>query len=133
MTEQQRPEIVLDHTRIMCPIHGEPFRERWPEGYLKFGLTLFQAHMEDPEVQTVSGGDIEKAAKMLDGRPLCCRFDVETVVAAYMASGVGRSGVCQGCRKVAMGTRFLTSSKSYSHLCFRCVAGAKAQWPTTGD
>lgn len=119
------PRVNLTFERALCPMHGEPFREGWPAGYVQWLLPALDAVMAQEGFKAYASGEVEKVNRLLDQKPLCCRLSAEKLLELYVACGVGKRSVCNGCSKLALGTPYgvmsPTGPSRYRHLCFVCV------------
>ena len=128
--------IMLEFKRVLCQVHGSPFRPAWPTGYMIFMVRAFQ------EVTAVPGvwDDARRLAGVPDGvavppkaielvldvRPACCRLPAKKLAALYEECKIGRQARCKVCHRKAMGTPIEAANVAYSHCCFLCVASASA-------
>jgi len=130
------PGIMLDFNRVLCSVHGMPFKPAWPKGYAIFMVRAFQEVTAIPgvweEARGYAGltGDVEVPVKalerVLDFKPACCRLSRPQIVALYEESKVGALARCGVCHRKALGTPIEATNVSYKHLCFTCCAGATA-------
>jgi hypothetical protein len=130
--EPKRPPIELEVGRVMCPVHGEPFRRRWPSGYPGFVLYAFEALVARPDFQEATGGDQAKIGPLLDRVPMCCRLPKEVLYAVYRRVQeqfhvwhLGRCRVCD--RRDAVGGPIKVPRgggrvRTIDHVCLRCAA-----------
>lgn len=127
----EKPSINLEIRRVVCAVHGEPFREQWPKGYIPFLLFAIDAVMAQEGFVAYAGREVEKIDAMLDVKPLCCRLSPEKRLQAFVQCELGKIGTCAFCRKVAKGTPYHFMSESgpqrASHVCFSCVANREGQ------
>jgi hypothetical protein len=121
--ERADPEIQLTFERCVCSLHGEPFRETWPEGYPKFMMALVGELMTNESFHEATRGDVKNWNSVLDRKPACHWIGPAGMLAAYMTSGVGVEGSCDICLDWGMGTPFHTLQVTYKHMCFECVVG----------
>lgn len=64
-----RPEM------IWCQTHLEPFRKRWPKGYVPASMCLVHQALQDEEIQAATEGKVEAITPVLqEYGPLCCRY-----------------------------------------------------------
>lgn len=145
MTDDMDPKtfagVVLDHRRVLCAVHGEPFRAEYPRGYAVFMVEAFRAYAAlDGTLEearrlsgTPDGADVPvKAMELaLDIKPACCRLPRAALVAVYERCGLGVTKRCKACGRKAKGTPISAVNATYSHLCFSCVAGASETPQTT--
>lgn len=127
--------FMITRERVLCPVHGEPFREKWPIGFPTFSVKAFQkftaiAGVWD-EARRLGGfaADAEMPIKalepVLDVRPVCCRVSKSALVELYVASGIGVDKRCKVCGRKRLGTPVSTSNMGYlKHICFTCIASA---------
>jgi hypothetical protein len=131
--------IAMTMDRVICMVHWEPFRARWPTGYPIFMVDAFSRVLgpeSAPELQEKLWADARAALRVeelpedpklaieaaLDRTPLCCRLPDETLLDVYAKCGVGVPGRCAGCgRRSVLGAPFSTVHQKMPHVCFRCV------------
>lgn len=132
------PTIDLTPKRVICSLHGEPFRRGWPKGYGIFSIKLFDAFCKstDPEIIRQLGGDKSGIETLLDERPLCCRSLKSELVPIYIESGVGDLAYCVMCGLRKMGTPITLNvskdgksfkERTYKHVCFECVCDLRRE------
>lgn len=133
--------VLLEHRRVMCSLHGEFFRKRWPTGFPIFCVRVFQEVMAlDETAKATEAGGLEWPASIhavLDAKPACCRVTKETLRKLYLECKVGLPGRCSICRRRGLGTEFQMLQAAtpyggdmqpvtYPHVCFDCVLGRMA-------
>lgn len=65
--------ITIDPRAHWCPRHLEPFRARWPRGYLPASMALLEEAVRRPEIARAAGGDADRLDPVLrEYGPLCC-------------------------------------------------------------
>lgn len=65
--------ITIEPTAFWCPAHLEPFRQRWPIGYLPATLWLLRKALERDDVNQATGGRTEALDAVLrEHGPICC-------------------------------------------------------------
>jgi hypothetical protein len=125
--DPNQPTINMEFHRCFCAVHGEPFREQWPKGYVSFVLPAMQAVLEQEGFRAYAGGDVEKINELLDQRPVCCRLSPDRLCQAYVESGVGVQGKCVCCGNRGPGTPYSMATfpggpaERHKHVCFLCV------------
>ena len=74
--------INLDHTRMLCPMHGEPFRKEWPSGYPHYVVMSFQLVTALDGFWNKNEGETDKdyIERALSAKPTCCRIGPEAMV-----------------------------------------------------
>lgn len=116
----ETPSINLEPRRVICALHGEPFRERWPEGYTQFVLVAIDRVLNQDGFAAYADGKVEAINALLDARPLCCRMSPEHRLEAYARCGVGRDGFCRVCRKTARVVSMPLGAMPHA-VCFLCL------------
>jgi hypothetical protein len=116
------PQIQLPVKRVMCQMHGEPFRSQWPLGYAVFMTKVTFKALESEKLQRVTRGRVEQIDRALEIRPACMWVPVDTIMEAYRESGIGTIARCNVCGERVLGTSFKTQRADYSHICFGCIA-----------
>lgn len=110
--------IDLSLERVACPRHGEPFRTKWPDGFMVFSLNLFEAFIKEKD-------DDISVQETIDARPLCELVNAFDLLHAYQASEIGIMASCAICGYERPGTPYQTMVKRqtrlYPHMCFECV------------
>jgi hypothetical protein len=131
--------LSLPTGRVMCPVHGEPLRARWPAGYPAFvAAGLESLKLCDTWLNNIDG-DAASIMAALDTRPICCTVaahDPDLLLAMYEAAGksytttgglwgVRRCSVChkrrQGCSPAVAGV------PAGAWVCLHCVAQCGAE------
>lgn len=111
-------QIDLDHKRLFCSLHGEPYRENWPRGFaiaaVELARTVLDANLD-------VAGDPRAVEALLDAKPACCRVGPARLRVVYETSAIGVNARCKCCRRVGLGTVYKTQERRYEHLCFVCV------------
>jgi hypothetical protein len=127
--------------RVCCARHGEPFRAKWPAGYLPFALMgieyLLQqdGYFQHDLAKLQEGGADHRAAmeQLLDRKPVCCRLPSRVLLQHYMRAGcfvaeqpVFTDAKCFNCRKVGAGGPYRIAHpggtvQEIPHVCLRCV------------
>jgi len=64
--EYQSKAFIIDHKRVLCPVHGMPFQAQWPLGFAVFAVKIF-------EVVTGVPGIWDEALRL--ARPAKCTTD----------------------------------------------------------
>lgn len=127
MTES-KPSIMLEPGRVICKLHGQPFRANWPEGYVKFLLFAMNAVLGQEGFVALAGGNVETINALLDDRPLCCRMSPEKRLEAYAQSGIGHPGYCRLCRQHRTVVDVPIGQFGLPHaVCFRCFDRLEVQ------
>lgn len=125
MTDDGEAGVELTHQRVMCELHGEPFRARWPKGYPIFAITLMKIIIDQPRATGEEPRSPNTIGAELDAQPACCRVTPAELERAYEQSGVGVLRRCRCCRLKRLGTPFKTAIAGrvvdHRHICFRCV------------
>lgn len=143
----ERQEVALDQRHVVCPRHMEPFRAEWPLGWPTFAMSVSQAALDSPALQgglsnprfwTMSDlwwEDLPRRAgpaqvrQLLEDRPACEWLEAETLMRAYLASGIGKVGLCRVCGIVRAGTRYgVRTGQTVNVLaqaCFVCVVAGR--------
>ena len=68
--------IEIDPRSAFCPVHLEPFRAQWPNGYVQAAVLAFSAFASLDEVQTYARGDANVlSAAVREMGPMCCAID----------------------------------------------------------
>jgi len=132
-----KPEIHLSFDRVLCPVHGEPLRAQWPNGYATLLVKLFErVAMREPFADEQAAyrrertdgerlTDAEVIEALLDRKPLCCRVSAEEMLKAYEEAHKGgkfaRKRVCSVCGGRRLGTPYRTQQGDFAHICFTCV------------
>jgi len=130
---------ILTRERTLCPIHGEPFREKWPAGWPIFSVRAFQeltgidGIWEEARRRAglAEGTDVPPKAMelVLDARPACCRFSPQRLLALYEEAKIGVVRRCKMCGVKRLGTPYKATNApigGWSHVCFLCVVHASA-------
>lgn len=115
------PAIQLEPRRVICRLHGEPFRPGWPAGYVPFVLFALEAVLKQEGFAAYAGGDVANINTLLDEKPLCCRMSPEARLEAYAKSGLGRRGFCRLCRTHADVVLMPVGGSLPHSVCFRCI------------
>lgn len=124
---EPHPKIALTIERVCCPLHGEPFREEWPRGYMPFALTLLQAVLARPAFVDECEGHADWVDGALDATPLCERVTRDELLAAFTGCGIGKGAVCDNCGVTREGVAMLLSEPGNAvpshrdHVCFVCI------------
>lgn len=84
-------QITLEPRAVWCAEHIEPFRARWPAGYLPAVMCLVhQALNHDEEIAAAAGGEVELLDRVLrEYGPLCCRLDPDMLARIVEGSIAG--------------------------------------------
>jgi hypothetical protein len=124
----ERPQVNLEMDRVVCGIHGEPFRAKWPEGYPTFAVEVFHAVAQTGVFSDV--GEF-KINRMLKTKPLCCRLkeiDPAKLVELYTRTSMAVTAVCSRCALLKPGAPYKYNDPrsnyghlTLTHLCFECV------------
>lgn len=70
---EQRPQIEMTVENTWCAVHLEPFRAKWPEGYMVANVLMFAAFSANKDVQNYCNGDAMKLNVALsEFGPVCC-------------------------------------------------------------
>lgn len=78
--------LIIGGMHWWCPKHLEPFRERWPDGFILAQVGMFQLGVSDERVAKETGGDANRIQPVLNRHsPLCCWLP-ETKIAALVAT-----------------------------------------------
>lgn len=143
-------EVPLEHRHVICPAHGEPLRAEFPRGWAEFSTIVATRALESPALQTgapqarrywredgLLWGDLPAAVgaavirRLLEDRPACEWLRPEELLAAYMRSGIGRSGICRVCGVIRSGTPYgVVSGRGrnvIAHVCFVCVVNGRTR------
>lgn len=133
-----RPRVDLIPERVACSRHCEPFRAKWPKGFILFSLALIDDIWQNERVirdaKRIQGHDGLVDPKIIEGvldiKPACCRVTKEQLLRAYALSELGRVGRCESCKKKRRGTRFNSRVGDkifkHRHICFHCVVHYEA-------
>jgi hypothetical protein len=131
--------IEMTIRRVVCVVHGEPLRAKWPMGYAMMVLKLFELVIgskstdasqdkvwKDARRALKLGADAEVPSKegmeaAFDHKPLCCRVPPGTLERLYESSGIGERARCVVCRRKRLGTPIKTTEAELPHVCFSCV------------
>lgn len=127
--------VQLRFAMVFCTWHGEPLRVKWPQGYAKATLALFQTVLDQKEFQQECDGDPTRINSALWERPLCCRVSDRQLLDVYRQIGIGERGFCVLCRKKAWGTLCRVASEvmfAQVHVCFRCIVQTAKTRPDQG-
>lgn len=124
--DSPRPVINMPFKSVLCARHGEPLREKWPQGYVPFAIEALRDVAAQPEIAEACEGRHEALAALLAEKPLCCRLTPERLVQVYIAAGFGKRGVCWICRSLAVGAAFRHYNRfkrlnRIGHVCFTCI------------
>ena len=142
----ENEQIVLEPTTVICGRHGEPFKPRWPAGYVRFSVMALEALLADETfatdvrhvVESETFPDItnhmEAVRYLIQRRPICCRLGAEKLLAVYeelnKVDSVWEPRHCVLCGRhrpgsafrVPIQTRVLNPKvKEWRHVCLRCV------------
>jgi hypothetical protein len=133
--------IQIEHRRIVCAKHGEPFRAAWPRGWQIFSLQILQPLLTSDEFHAdvmaifkrdfpdaPQGADAEWKRSIetaLDQIPACCRTGPKQLLQAYHDARIGHLRRCSLCGETRRGTRFKFTTphgvQDVDHVCFNCV------------
>ena len=125
----ERPTLNLEFNRVLCARHGEPFRERWPSGYVGWCVMGFEALLLLEDFFSETEGKQENICQSLDKKPMCCRLGNERVREVMQKIQeefhVWREQRCGYCGNVAVGSQILTTNywgrtKDCGFVCFDC-------------
>ena len=129
--------LLLPTGRVLCPVHGEPFRSRWSDGYPAFVAAGLESLKLCSLWQNSIDGDGASIEAALDTRPICCVIadqDPGLLQAAYSAAatsvpglwGVGRctvcSVICEGCSPAVQLAGDGDGLPAGAWVCLRCVS-----------
>lgn len=122
------PQIDARIETLVCPSHGEVFREQWPKGWPSFALNLMRAVLQGDPIAEACGGtepgtaDVGRINEVLAARPACYFATEAELRHAYGESGIGVIALCAGCRKFGLGGAVRQPDNSrVPHLCFECI------------
>jgi hypothetical protein len=120
-----RKQVNLELDCVVCRVHAEPFRAKWPEGYPTFAVKAFQIVAETGVFANMSEF---KIARMLKTTPLCCRMDKAKLLELYLELPMAVTANCSRCAQVKPGAPFKYNDPrtgygelTLTHLCFECV------------
>ena len=117
-----QPGITMEPHRVICKLHGEPFRANWPAGYVPFLLFALDKVMGQEEFVAYAGGEVAKVNALLDERPLCCRLSPDDRLEAWSKTGLGQRGFCRVCRQPANVVTIPIGAGGLPHaVCFICM------------
>lgn len=125
--DEPQPAIALSISRVCCPLHGEPFREEWPKGWMPFSLMLLRAALATPTLIDEAEQDVNLINGALDRTPLCERVEPEVLMEAYTDCGLGRMARCDNCGVPRQGVVMLLTQPGnvvptrLDHVCFDCI------------
>lgn len=120
--------IVLEPHRVICALHGEPFRAAWPDGYIPFLLHATDAVLGQEGFAAYAEGKVENINQMLDQRPLCCRMSPDDRLEAYAKSKIARPGFCRVCRNTASVVTIPLGAGGLPHsVCLLCLDKLEAR------
>lgn len=122
-------DIDTPPASVLCQIHGEPFRTRWPKGYGVFAMHGLRTVLEHG-LQFECEHDAGRIEAALRRKPICCRLlelGEKYLIEAYVECGVGEIGLCGNCLTAALGTPyswfdFGGRARRHKHACFECIA-----------
>lgn len=127
-----KPSLEITPERVICSLHGEPFREQWPKGYSEMVVAAID-HVLDSDgfrgdaknlcAEGVEKPGVREMTAALDLLPVCCRLTSDQLLKAYKAAKIGRTKRCKLCGKKREGTHFRTTTVEFRHVCFICVVG----------
>lgn len=67
------PTLTIAPTQFWCAEHLEPFRERWPTGYLTATMYLLEQATEREDIQQAAHKKVEELSRVLtEFGPICC-------------------------------------------------------------
>jgi hypothetical protein len=121
------PKDVIDlpFERVLCPVHGEPFRPQWPSGYLLFALKAFEQVIAQEDFAAETGSDKAQIGPALARKPLCCRLNAMALLELYRTvqedTRLWRYRTCEVCRQNGLGSPFRTLQRDFGHVCFGCI------------
>lgn len=122
------PMIVMSFHRVLCPRHGEIFRENWPSGYPIFMVEAFGSLKLREEVPLeLSIEDHNKwIEKHLDEKPMCCRYTRDELLKLFLNARKWKRRLCINCKELRDGAAFHVTlpdgeQKRYRHVCLWCV------------
>ena len=124
------PVLDLKPTQVICSLHGEPLRAKWPHGYAAFCIIGFRKVLDVPEVLKASGGEISKVPAMLEVTPICCRLGSTGLLEVYRevqaTGGPWVMAYCEFCHKHGLGgsfeaTNYWRRKIKFKHVCLECV------------
>ena len=118
---EEHVDVDLTFDRVVCPRHGEPFRDEWPNGFPTFSMLLFEDLSKNETFLEVVGHDTKLISAAFDRQPLCERVSKPTLMGAYLASGIGKEAKCSNCGEINYGTPYRTTGQHFKHLCFECI------------
>lgn len=85
----ERPRIELEWAVHWCPVHLEPFRDRWPTGAGVAMLRLLDAAVADKAIAEHAGNQAESLDAVLrEFSPLCCHIDAGELALVYAEAGI---------------------------------------------
>lgn len=117
-----QPSIVLEPRRVICSLHGKPFRAAWPAGYVPFMLHALRNVLGQDGFVAYAGGKVENINAMLDERPLCCRMSPGDRLDAYAVSKIANRGFCRLCRSTANVVTIPLGHEGLPHsVCLICL------------
>lgn len=67
------PGVNVDPSWFWCPEHLEPFRARWPLGFIVATMYLLEEAIASEEILRATGGDARRLHPVLmEYGPICC-------------------------------------------------------------
>jgi len=142
------PETTeLNTERCLCNLHGQPFRDKWPSGWVMWVTFGFKRYDEDGGFLWLTEKDKIKRARLIEGhldeKPLCCRLGQQRVYETYrqiqkQTGKPWKRAKCQVCKRFQWGGRIKTNSKTmgpqnFKHLCLYCVVFRGKKDPPDGS
>lgn len=128
--EPPKATVNLDHDRVVCDVHGEPFRRYWPTGYAIFVVRGFELLAAHEFFQREAKRSVEGINECLSRLPICCRLPRAELVALYLEVN-GKTSQwpddrCHMCDEYAVGTPVECKAGgkqlTLPHVCFECIA-----------
>ncbi len=128
MNSQEEIKLEMSVGHFLCNRHGEPFRTRWPLGYITFSTELLRLSVQVPKLVKATRGNITRLPSVIETtrRALCCWVPASMLLEVYRQSNVGVNGRCDVCGQSRLGTAQLLLSavgreRLVDHICFQCV------------
>ena len=132
--ETKRTAIMIEPFKhVFCPMHGEPLRTTWPQGYPIFSVKAFQLLAGNPKVvddcrrlhglaEDAPIDNVKMLEPVFELKQMCCRLTKDQLMAMYVETRVGVNRRCRVCGKKRLGAPFRAANLGeLGHVCFGCV------------